>query len=133
MKYYVSFEVDDSVIVDPRLAAITYTQVNQDGSRVTKEAVSDRIDIVQPITQDMLDVVTQDIKDEDIILFRFPLESGVAYGDEIEAIRQVLAAEFPGHKVLGLCNDVDLYSASPDDAIELLNKMIAHIKITNLV
>ena len=131
MRYYVVFDVPDDEIVDPRLAAVNYTQVLESGGRVSKCAASTDVRVIEPLTSDVIDVVKHEIKEDDVILFRFPADQFVY--EDIEAIRQGLLAEFPGHKVLGLAQDTDIFSASTQDAIDLLNKMIAHIKITSIV
>lgn len=73
-----------------------------------------------------IELVSQSINEGDVILFKFP--EGLA--DDAVYIKDVLQAEFPDHKVIGLTNDIDLFIQNADEAVDMLEKMIAHIKVT---
>lgn len=66
------------------------------------------------------------VKYNSVVIFKFP--SDFSYS-EMEQVKTYLQAQFSTCTVVGVVNDMELLIQSPEDAIKLLEQMIAHIKI----
>ena len=129
MKNHIVFESNDNEIIDNRLeSTTTYLSLDTETKEFTQKEVKG---YVEPYTIDK--ITTSDMKaftvnKDDVILFKY---SDDMTGDEIVQVRDALQAEFPDNKVLGLTDNVELLVQSGQEAVDMLNKMIAHIKILN--
>lgn len=73
-----------------------------------------------------IDVNVEEVNPGDVLIVKFPAE--MEYEDVV-GLRDSLKEEFEGHEVVCICNDLQVMARTPKEAIELLEKMIAHIKI----
>lgn len=115
--------IDDRM--SPRLSYLTKPTPSSTQNRVDKE-----VEIVPYTLIDLhsVELLSQHVNEGDVILFRYP--SDVDPEDAV-LMKDVLQAEFPEHKVLGVTKDIDLLVENSDDAVAMLEKMIAHIKIAS--
>ena len=129
MKNHIVFESNDNEIIDNRLeSTTTYLSLDKETQEFTQKEVKG---YVEPYTIDK--ITTSDMKaftvnKDDVILFKY---SDDMLQDEIVQVRDALQAEFPDNKVLGLTDNVELLVQSGQEAVDMLNRMIAHIKILN--
>lgn len=127
MLVHAVFEVPDDTVIDPRpVSEVKYLTINED--KVEPKVASAT---VTPILSDLSSVSVEKIqpKEGDVIFFRYS-SADVTPEDAIQ-IRDVLKSEFPNNKVLGLTSDVQLLCENREEAIDMLNRMIAHIKIVS--
>ena len=82
------------------------------------------------MTQDELKQAISTIKvaDDDVILFRF---KETMLQDNIQYTFQTLQDSFPDNLVIGLADDVNVLVNNPADSIDMLEKMIAKIKLVH--
>ena len=73
-----------------------------------------------------IEVVAEKVEKDDVLIAKFP--AGL-HADEIMQLHDMLALEFPENKVLCMVNDIEVMKQSRQDAIELLERMLAHIRI----
>ena len=76
----------------------------------------------------VIDTDSVTIGKEDVLIFKYSIDLDM---EEVEQIRRIINIEFPNNKVLGLCDDIKLLEQNPKEAIDMLSKMIAHIKIVS--
>ena len=60
-------------------------------------------------------------------MFKYPDDT---LPEDARLMSDILKAEFPNNKVLGITKNVDLLVENVDEAVAMLEKMIAHIKVT---
>lgn len=127
MTYQLLFESDaDPSEIDNRLESSVQFRTFKNGEIQVQKAEGS-ITPYNPIDSEKLSVSRAELNDNDVIICKFP--SDFTY-DEMQMIKMSLDAEFEGHKVLMIMNDLEIMSQSPNEAIDLLEKMIAHIRIT---
>ena len=68
------------------------------------------------------------LQEGDVILFKYPDDT---LPEDARLMSDILKAEFPNNKVLGITKNVDLLVENVDEAVAMLEKMIAHIKISS--
>lgn len=73
-------------------------------------------------------ISTLKVAEDDVIMFRFK-ESMDAIN--IQYTFQTLQEAFPNNLVVGLADDVNILVNNPKDSIDMLEKMIAKIKLTH--
>lgn len=123
-------EVDDDIVVDNRLESKTHFRYFDKAGKLTNSIVSGYLEPFNPINPEDLQVSKLDISDNDVIICKF--DPNTIDSAELSFLKQVFDSEFPNNKVLLLANDIDLLSQNPKEAIELLERMIAHIRIVNV-
>ena len=73
-----------------------------------------------------IEVIAEKIEKDDVLIAKFPAD---LHADEIMQLHDMLALEFPDNKVLCMVNDIEVMKQSREDAISLLERMLAHIRI----
>ena len=63
---------------------------------------------------------------DDVLIFKFSPTSGQ---EDIKTSMDIIQEVFPDNQVIALCGDDDLLIANPTEAIDMLEKMIAKIKL----
>lgn len=119
-------ELDDSVIVDNRLESEIKFRCKDENGVTSSKIVSGYLEPYRLVQPDDLSVTKSELGDNDVIICKFSTNISPV---EVEIAHKQLQHEFEGHKVLMLCDDLDLMIQNPDEAISMLEKMIAHIKI----
>lgn len=64
--------------------------------------------------------------DGDVIILKFDPD---IYPEELEGMMSALRSEFPDNKVIAITNSMEVLCEQRDEAIDLLQNMIAHISI----
>lgn len=77
--------------------------------------------------EDNFDKTTVTVKPDDVILLRYHSDIDP---ENVQISVDALKDEFPDNKVLAITDDMDLLVANPEQAIDLLERMIGHIKVT---
>lgn len=78
------------------------------------------------ITPESFGIDIADIAKDDIIIFKYPSDISV---EDVQFVKVFLQAEFPNNKVIGITSDVDFLIENADEAVAMLQKMIAHIQL----
>ena len=117
--------IDDRM--SPRLSYLTKPNSSSSQNLVNHEVEIKCYNLVDPKS---IEIVAQSVDNGDVILFKYPSD---VYPEDALLIKDILQAEFPEHKVVGLTKDVDLLVENADEAVAMLEKMIAHIKISSTV
>lgn len=122
MYYNAIFELPDEFTIDEDFTPeLSVGCLSEDGEKMTK--------VLTPVTEPLFDLskVSELKPDADsVIMFKF--KDGMA-AEDIGVLRDILKEEFPNNKVIGIHEDINVLAMDREKAIELLNKMIAHIKI----
>ena len=127
MLVHAVIEVPDDEIIDSRLSAqVSY--MAKDSTGLCKKEVEGYLEKYVVIDKSKIEALATNVKEDDVILFKYPSDTEP---DDVMLIKDVLRSEFPDNKVLGLTSDVELLIQNADEAVELLENMIAHIKITS--
>ncbi len=130
MKYRAIVDIPEEEIIDGRLdCTINYMSVSPGEEAVTAKTATGQLEPHIVLSDDAVELVHEHIEDGDVIMFRFGDE---LLPDDLMMIKEMLSVEFPNNKVVGLTKDVDALISSPKEAIEMLEKMIAKIKILNV-
>lgn len=111
--------------VSPRLSYLTKPTPSSVQNRVDHEVEIVPYTLIDPHS---IELLSQHVDEGDVILFKYP--SDVDPEDAV-LMKDILQAEFPEHKVLGVTKDIDLLVENADEAVAMLEKMIAHIKISS--
>ena len=128
MLVHAVFEVPDGENIDSRpITEVNYLSIDESGQVTPKTAVA----AVTPFW-DMSGISLEkfDPAEADVIMFRYNPDE--VFPEDAMQIRDILKNEFPNNKVIGLTNDIELLCQNPNEAIDMLNRMIAHIKIVNI-
>lgn len=80
-----------------------------------------------PINLEDFSISKSDININSVVIAKFNPDTMNAY--ELSVLKSELDNIFPANKVLFIANDIDFLVEERDAAIEMLNKMIAHIQI----
>lgn len=80
-----------------------------------------------PIHLEDFSISKSDINVDSVVIAKFNSDTMKAY--ELSVLKSELHNLFPANKVLFIANDIDFLVQERDEAIEMLNKMIAHIQI----
>lgn len=127
MLVHAVIEVRDDQVIDHRLpATISYMAYEGEGlSR--KEAVEGYLQPLNHVLDESIRIVSTKIDSESVILFRYDDE--LITPEDAMLIKDILKSEFPDNKVLGLTSNIDFLVENADAAVDMLEKMIAHIKV----
>lgn len=125
MLLHAVIETPEDEIIDNRLPANLSYMIQHDGS-VSAKTAECQLSPFCPISPDKIDVAKVNLKDDDVILFRYPIDTDPA---DASLMKDILKSEFPNNKVLGITSNVELLIENADDAIAMLEQMIAHIKV----
>ena len=74
----------------------------------------------------LINVETLRAEPDDVIFLKFDPEIDP---EDLQESMYAVRDAFPDNEVLGICNNMDVLSQNPKESIEMLEKMIAHIKI----
>lgn len=80
-----------------------------------------------PLNLEDFNISKSDINVNSVVVAKFNPDTMNAY--ELSVLKSELNNMFPANKVLLIANDIDFLVQERDAAIEMLNKMIAHIQI----
>lgn len=127
MLVHAVIEVPDEEGIDNRLPA-TVQYIGYKESGLCKKTVEGFLEPLRELINEDIEMLTTKIQDGDVILFKYPWNVDP---EDAVLIQNILQAEFPEHKVLGFTKDVDLLVENVDEAVAMLEKMIAHIKISS--
>lgn len=128
MLVHAVIEIPDDTVIDDRLPAqVSYNAFESDG--VVGHKVEGFLEPVCNLLNEDFKAAVEDVKDGQVILFKYPADVSSAF--DVQSTLNLLKAEFPNNKVLGIANDVELLVQDADNAVNMLNQMIAHIKLAN--
>lgn len=125
MLVHAVLEVPDDTVIDNRLPAqIRFNTYSEEGlvNQVREGYLS-------PLREDVLgkfDIESIDIRSDSVIVVRYP--DGCS-PEEINMMISTLKLEIPDHVVLGITKDLGLLVKNSREAIDLLERMIAHVKV----
>ena len=85
-----------------------------------------RTDELNVNTKD-IELFNKDIKPGQVVQFRF--DPNTVDAVEADYIRELLSTAYPDNIVIGIVEDIELLVNNPEQAIDMLEKMIAHIKV----
>ena len=123
-------EVDDDLTIDNRLESETKFRYKDENGITSSKIVSGYLEPYTPIHPEDYNISKSEVNDNDVIICKFNPES--LQPADMQYVHKMMQAEFPNNKVLMIANDLDLLSQNPNEAIALLEKMIAHIRIVNV-
>lgn len=126
MLIHAVIEVPDDEVIDSRLPAkISYMAYNEAEGVVGKE-IDGYLEPYAVIDKETIELMAPSVEEDAVVIFRYPADT-----DPSDAVlmKDTLKSEFPNNKVLGLTQDVDFLIENADDAVAMLEKMIAHIKV----
>lgn len=127
MLVHAVIEVPDGEVIDGRLpASISYMSYQGEGLS-KKEDVEGYLEPLNAVLDQSIRIISTKIEPESVILFRYDDE--VVDPEDAMLIKDILKSEFPDNKVLGLTSNVDFLIENAADAVAMLEKMIAHIKV----
>ena len=127
MLVHAVIEVPDDEVVDNRLpATVSYMSYQGEGLS-KKEAVEGYLEPLNAVLGSSIEAIATQVDENRVILFRYDDE--VISPEDAMLIKDILKSEFPDNKVLGLTSNVDFLVENADAAIDMLEKMIAHIKV----
>ena len=128
MLVHAVFEIPDGTVIDDRLPAqVSYNAFEEDG--VCGHNVEGFLEPVPNLLSEDFKATVEDVKEGQVILFKYPADVSSAF--DVQSTLNLLKAEFPNNKVLGIANDVELLIQDADNAVNMLNQMIAHIKLAS--
>lgn len=118
-------EEDYDKIVTPKTGQLNFFTV---GDSIMKSIYVDlkRTEELDIATKG-IELLDKDIKPGDVIIFKF--DPQLVDGVETEYIRESLSTIYPDNVVIGIADDIELLEKNPEQAIDMLEKMIAHIKV----
>lgn len=126
MLVHAVIEVPDGTVVDNRLPAkVSYMSYEPDG--VVGKQAEGYLQPFRELLKEDIEMLATKIQDGEVILFKYPDDT---YPEDARLMSDILKAEFPNNKVLGITKDVDLLVENADEAVAMLERMIAHIKVT---
>lgn len=126
MLVHAVIDIPEGTVVDNRLpATISFMCDTDEGpSRLEMEGY---LEPLNEMLGESLDIKTINVAEDEVIIFRYDQES--VSPDDALLVRDMLQVEFPDNKVLGLTSDIDFLIENADAAVQMLEKMIAHIKV----
>ncbi len=128
MLVHAVIEIPDDTVIDNRLPAqVSYNAFECDG--VVGHKVEGFLEPVRNLLSEEFKAAVEDVKDGQVILFKYPADVSSAF--DVQSTLNLLKAEFPNNKVLGIANDVELLIQDADNAVNMLNQMIAHVKLAS--
>ena len=71
-----------------------------------------------------------EVNEHDVLILKFDPD---ITQEELNGLMNIMHGEFPDNKVLAMTNIMEIMCESPGDAINLLEGMIAHIRVTDAV
>lgn len=118
-------EEDYDKIVTPKTGQLSFFTVDDP---IMKSIYVDlkRTEELDIDTKD-IELLNKDIKPGDVIIFKF--DPQLVDGLEAEYIQELLSTTYPDNTVIGIANDVELLENNPEQAIDMLERMIARIKV----
>lgn len=127
MLVHAVIEVPDDEVIDNRLpATISYMSYQGEGLP-KKEAVEGYLEPLNSMLDECIRTVTTKVDPESVIVFRYDDE--VVSPEDAMLVKDILKSEFPDNKVLGLTCNIEFLVENADAAVDMLEKMIAHIKV----
>ena len=77
--------------------------------------------------EDISDYIsTLHVNPNDVVLYKF---DPYIFPEDLKAIDDAVNSAFPDNQVIGLVKDIDVLVQSPEEAIDMLEKMLAKIKL----
>lgn len=126
MLVHAVIEVPDDQVIDNRLPAkVSYVAFDSGG--MATNHVEGYLEPLNAVLDESIRIVSTKIEPESVILFRYDDE--VVSPEDAMLVKDILKSEFPDNKVLGLTSNVDFLIDNADAAVDMLEKMIAHIKV----
>lgn len=112
------FEVPDNEDIDPDKVFVTYSQGDEEKKVPCK--------IFDPEVAKTFNLNQLSPEKGNVLVLRYPSDT---HPDDVNAYVQALKLLFKDQKVLALADDMKLFEQHPTESLNLLNQMIAHIKI----
>lgn len=129
MLVHAVIEIPDDEVVDNRLpATVSYMSYQGEGLS-KKEAVEGYLEPLNAVLGSSIEAIATQVDENKVILFRYDDE--VISPEDAMLVKDILKSEFPDNRVLGLTSNVDFLVENADAAVDMLEKMIAHIKVMN--
>ena len=130
MLVHAVIEVEDDIVIDNRLESETHFRYFDKEGKLVSKSLSGYLEPYNPVDLEDLQISKLEVSDNDVVICKFDADR--IESTDIVMLKNTLRAEFPNNKVLLLSDDIDLLSQNPKQAIEMLEKMIAHIRIVNV-
>lgn len=127
MLVHAVIEVPDDEVIDNRLPAVVSFLSNTEDGSLRKNDIEGYLEPLNAMLDESIRIVTPKIEPDSVILFRYDDE--VVDPEDAMLVKDILKSEFPDNKVLGLTSNVDFLVENAADAVAMLEKMIAHIKV----
>lgn len=126
MLVHAVIEIPDDTVIDNRLPAkVSYMSYESDG--VVSKQAEGYLEPLRELIKEGAEMIAVKLQEGDVILFKYPDDTPP---EDARLMSDILKAEFPNNKVLGITKNVDLLVENVDEAVAMLEKMIAHIKVT---
>lgn len=127
MLVHAVIEVPDDEVVDNRLPAVVSFLSNTSDGSLRKNDIEGYLEPLNKMLGESLDIKTIKVAEDEVIIFRYDQES--VKPEDAVLVRDMLQVAFPNNKILGLTSDIDFLIENADAAVQMLEKMIAHIKV----
>lgn len=125
MLVHAVLEVPDGTVIDNRLPAQIIFNTYTEGGLVTQAKEG----YLSPFREDVLsrfEIESMDVGSESVIIVRYPDDCSP---EEINMMISTLKLEIPDHVVLGITKELGLLVENSKEAIDMLERMIAHVKV----
>ena len=127
MLVHAVIEIPDDTVIDDRLPAkVSYMSYEPDG--VVSKQAEGYLEPLRELIKEDVEMIAVKLQEGDVILFKYPDDTPP---EDARLMSDILKSEFPNNKVLGITKNVDLLVENVDEAVAMLEKMIAHIKISS--
>ena len=125
MLVHAVIEIPDDTVIDDRLPAkVSYMSYEPDG--VVSKQAEGYLEPLRELVKEGVEMIAVKLQEGDVILFKYPDDTPP---EDARLMSDILKAEFPNNKVLGITKN--LLVENVDEAVAMLEKMIAHIKISS--
>ena len=132
MKHYnITFEVPDDFNPEELELNASY----KDAVEIFSEGFSDVVETIKSVVSDKLSLNKITVSDNDVILFKVDKDCGLddyEFAGYLNAVKETIE-ETCKCPVIGFVGDIDLLVENADEAIDMLNGMIAKVKVRSAV
>lgn len=127
MLVHAVIELPDDTVIDNRLPAkVSYMSYESDG--IVNKQAEGYLEPLRELIKEDAEMIAVKLQEGDVILFKYPDDT---LPEDASLVSDILKTEFPNNKVIGINKNLDLLVENADEAVAMLEKMIAHIKIVS--